>query len=241
MSTTHKSFEYLGSELELFAQATNWRAYWQQQVAPYLGRHVLEVGAGIGTVTRSLCGKGVERWVALEPDPAMAARLTEDARSRRLPDACEPRCGTTVELMPNERFDTALYIDVLEHIEDDRAEIARVCTHLALDGFLIVLVPAHQALYTPFDAAIGHFRRYGMKRLLAVTADGTVPRCARYLDSVGLLASLGNRVLLREAYPSPGQIRLWDHWMVPFSQRLDSLLGYRCGKSALVVWQKVTS
>jgi SAM-dependent methyltransferase len=231
-------FEYIGSELDLFAEATHWRAYWQRQVTPFLGRRILEVGAGIGTVTRDLCGPEIEHWVALEPDPAMAAGLAEDAGAGRLPAVCETRCGTTGDLASGERFDTALYIDVLEHIEDDRAEVARVCGHLVPGGCLIVLVPAHQALYTPFDAAIGHFRRYGMKRLLAVAAEATVPRCVRYLDSVGLLASLGNRLLLRTAHPSRSQIQLWDRWMVGLSRRLDPLFGYRCGKSILAVWQK---
>jgi 2-polyprenyl-3-methyl-5-hydroxy-6-metoxy-1,4-benzoquinol methylase len=77
---------------------------------------------------------------------------------------CEPRYGSTETLGPEERFDTALYIDVLEHIRDDQTEVARVGRHLTPGGHLVVLAPAHQALYTLFDAAIGHFRRYGMAR-----------------------------------------------------------------------------
>jgi 2-polyprenyl-3-methyl-5-hydroxy-6-metoxy-1,4-benzoquinol methylase len=237
--STARTTEYIGSELALFAEAANWRAYWQRQVSGFLGRQVLEVGAGIGSVTRSLCGPDTSRWVALEPDPEMAARLGEEVRDGGLPPTCEIRCATTSDLASDEIFDTALYIDVLEHIEDDTAEVARVCRHLAPGGHLIVLAPAHQALYTPFDAAIGHFRRYAMRRLLAVAAEGTTPRRTRYLDSVGLLASLANRLLLHSANPTRGQILLWDRWMVPLSRCLDPLFGYRCGKSALVIWQKV--
>jgi len=236
--STARTREYLGSELALFAEATHWRAYWQRQVSGFLGRQVLEVGAGIGSVTRSLCGPDIGRWVALEPDREMAAQLSKEVRDGRLPPACEIRCGTTGDLAPDEMFDTALYIDVLEHIEDDTAEIARVCRHLAPGGHLIVLVPAHQALYTPFDAAIGHFRRYTMRQLLAVAAEGTTSRRARYLDSVGLLASLANRMLLHSATPTRAQILLWDRWMVPLSRVFDPLFGYRCGKTALAVWQK---
>src|SRR5215470_4171807 len=114
-----RTTEYIGSELALFAEATNWRTYWQRQVSDFLGRRVLEVGAGIGSVTRSLCGPDVTRWVALEPDPEMAARLGQEVRDGRLPATCEVRCATTDDLAADERFDTALYIDVLEHIEDD--------------------------------------------------------------------------------------------------------------------------
>jgi len=238
MSSSSRDFEYIGSELELFAEAVNWRNYWQRQAIPFLGRCVLEVGAGIGTVTRDLCRSPVEHWVALEPDRDMAARLEVDRQAGRLPAMCEPRYGTTAALGAEERFDTVLYIDVLEHIEDDQTEVARVTRHLTSGGHLVALVPAHQVLYTPFDAAIGHFRRYGMARLLTVGANGMGVCCARYLDSVGLLASLGNRLLLRSTQPNRRQIRLWDRLMVRLSRRLDPLFGYRLGKSALVVWRK---
>jgi len=238
MSSSSPDFEYIGSELELFAEAVNWRTYWQRQAIPFLGRRVLEVGAGIGTVTRDLCRLPVEHWVALEPDRAMAAGLEADRQAGRLPAMCEPRYGTIVTLGPEERFDTALYIDVLEHIEDDQIEVARVAQHLTRGGHLVVLVPAHQALYNPFDAALGHLRRYSMARLTAVGVDGLRICRARYLDSVGLLASLGNRLLLRSAQPNRRQIRFWDRLMVRSSRRLDPLFGYRLGKSALVVWRK---
>ena len=88
--STARTREYLGSELALFAEATNWRAYWQRQVSGFLGRQVLEVGAGIGSVTRSLCGPDIGRWVALEPDREMAAQLSKEVRDGRLPPACEP-------------------------------------------------------------------------------------------------------------------------------------------------------
>jgi 2-polyprenyl-3-methyl-5-hydroxy-6-metoxy-1,4-benzoquinol methylase len=238
MSSSSRDLEYIGSELELFAEAVNWRAYWQQQAAPFLGRRVLEVGAGIGTVTRDLCRSPVDYWVALEPDRVMASHLAADRQTGVLPAMCEPRHGTTETLGPRECFDTVLYIDVLEHIEDDQTEVARVVQHLTPGGHLVVLAPAHQALYTPFDAAIGHFRRYGMARLLTVGTAGMRVCRARYLDSVGLLASLGNRLLLRSAQPNPRQIGLWDRLMVRQSRRLDPLFGYRLGKSVLVVWRK---
>jgi len=101
-----------------------------------------------------------------------------------------------------------------------------------------VLAPAHQALDTPFDAAIEHFRRYGMA-LLTVGPEGMRVCRARYLDSVGLLAVLGNRLLLRSAQPNRRQIGLWDRLMVRSSSRLDPLFGYKLGKSVLVVWRKV--
>jgi hypothetical protein len=66
---------YNGSELEFFAGADVWRAYWRDQIAEFMGRRLLEVGAGLGTVVRSFTHLPIERWLALEPDPVMANRL----------------------------------------------------------------------------------------------------------------------------------------------------------------------
>jgi hypothetical protein len=128
--------------------------------------------------------------------------------------------------------------DVLEHIEDDAAELRRAADRLAPGGHLVVLAPAHRALYTAFDAAIGHHRRYTRAGLLALAPAGLVPVRARYLDAVGMLASLGNRLLLRSATPTTRQIQLWDRLMVPPSRLVDPLLGFAVGKSVLVVWSK---
>jgi 2-polyprenyl-3-methyl-5-hydroxy-6-metoxy-1,4-benzoquinol methylase len=229
---------YTGSELELFADATIWRAYWQSQITPFLGRRVLEVGAGLGTVVRTLPSPQIQRWVALEPDPVMADRLLSQSRSGALPACCEPRCGTSADLAPDEQFDTVLYADVLEHIADDRGELARVVHHLTPGGTLIILAPAHQFLFSSFDAAIGHFRRYRLAGLLDLHPPGTTVARARYLDAVGLLASLANRLLLRQSVPTPAQIRLWDRVMVRTSRWIDPCFGFRVGKSVLVVWRK---
>jgi hypothetical protein len=59
-----------------------------------------------------------------------------------------------------------------------------------------------------------------------------------YLDCVGLLASLGNRLVLKSKMPSKRQIALWDRGMVPLSTVLDPLLRYSVGKSVFGVWRK---
>ncbi|GAA4249226.1 methyltransferase domain-containing protein [Azospirillum formosense] len=231
------AFAYSGSELDVFAAAANWRSYWGDQVRPFQGRRVLEVGAGIGSVTRALCHPGVERWVALEPDAGMAGHLASIAADG-FAAPVSARRGTVADLDTAERFDSVLYIDVLEHIADDDAELRRVAGHVDPGGHIVVLSPAHQFLYTPFDAAIGHHRRYDRASLRRLAPGGCRLVTLRYLDSVGMLASLGNRLLLKSAHPKPAQIALWDRCMVPLSRRLDPLTGYRCGKSLLAVWRK---
>jgi len=228
-----RGFSYVGGELELFAQARNWKRYLEAQIDPYLDGEVLEVGAGLGATTEALCDGRQKRWLCLEPDAGLAERIPE----RPLPAICEVRPGTLAGLADGETFDTILYVDVLEHIKDDAAELEAASRHLRPGGHLVVLSPAHPWLFSPFDEAVGHYRRYTRTSLTAAGPEALeLVRC-RHLDSLGLLTSLGNRLILREEHPTPGQIRFWDRVLVPGSRCLDPVVGWRWGRSILAVWR----
>ncbi len=161
------SYVYVGTELDLFATADRWKSYVRRRIQIFLGRQVLEVGAGTGGTTRVLCDDGPDRWICLEPDSSLGDRLIAAIHEGELPDCCEARIGTLADLDEHDRFDTILYMDVLEHIADDRSELVRAADQLQAGGHLIVLAPAHQWLFTPFDQAIGHYRRYTKATLRA--------------------------------------------------------------------------
>lgn len=230
------SYTYTGCELEIFERALNWKTYWGSYVKPFIGTTVAEVGAGIGANTISLCNPNMS-WTCLEPDPALAARIEH----RKLTGQLGPNCSIFVTtlgcLPPTTRFDTILYIDVLEHIQDDKRELTQAAKKLMPKGHLIVLSPAHQWLYTPFDRAIGHLRRYTENTLRATAPPRLNVRVTYYLDSVGLLASMANLLILRTDTPSSAQVRFWDRFLVPISRYTDALTGFRLGKSILTVWQ----
>jgi SAM-dependent methyltransferase len=232
------SYEYEGSELELFAHATRWKAYWKRALAPWIRGDVLEVGAGIGANTPLIRDLASGAWTCLEPDARMLERARSDHERAGLAGRCEHVCGTLATIDGARRFDTIVYLDVLEHIEDDRAELVRAAARLAPGGRVVVLSPAHQGLYTEFDRAIGHFRRYDKRSLAAVEPRDLAREQLFYLDSVGLFASLANRVLLHQKQPSLAQIRTWDRLMVPCSRVLDPLLLRRVGKSIVGVWRR---
>ncbi len=158
--------------------------------------------------------------------------------SGELPDCCQVQIGTLADLPEHECFDTILYMDVLEHIADDRGELALAAAHLKPGGHIVVLAPAHQWLFTPFDEFQGHFRRYIRQTLRAAAPVELALVRLDYLDSMGIFASLGNRLVLKRAIPTAGQIALWDRVMVPLSTVIDRLFGHRLGKSVLGVWRK---
>jgi 2-polyprenyl-3-methyl-5-hydroxy-6-metoxy-1,4-benzoquinol methylase len=232
--------EYVGSELDLFAQARNWKRYVRRQLAAFIRGDVLEVGAGIGGTTQCLYSGEQRSWTCLEPDTTLAERIRPALRDQMADgDALEIVVGTVEDLPDRPNYDALLYIDVLEHIEQDGDELRRAARLLRPGGRLIVLSPAHGWLYSPFDEAIGHHRRYTRSTLRAVQPPGVTLRRCRYLDSVGLLASLGNRLMLKSPQPTLRQIAFWDRLLVPASRLLDPLLGYRFGKTVYAVWQRV--
>ncbi len=231
---THDPTHYIGTELELFANATNWKAYFARRIRAWVTGDVLEVGAGIGTNTSELRTPSVKSWLCLEPDASLAAQASAAVAS--IPN-CTVAVGTT-ETAKLGTYDSVLYVDVLEHIEDDRGELERAAALLRPGGALAVLCPAHQGLYSEIDRAVGHFRRYSAESLGACGPSALGLEKIFYLDCVGMLASLANRTLLKSSAASAGQIRVWDRLMVPISRLLDPCLGYRLGKSVVAVWRR---
>jgi SAM-dependent methyltransferase len=232
---------YKGGELELFARARNWKAYWISALRNHIHGSVLEVGAGIGANTLLLRNGAENRWVCLEPDPQLAAVLEQKTDTSTNLPAVEVRQGTVASLGPGEIFDTILYIDVLEHIEEDRQEVEQASNHLAAGGHLIVLSPAYTWLFSPFDQALGHYRRYTAGKLKELTPPALRVTKAIYLDSIGLLASAANRFFLKQSLPNPRQIYWWDTCLVRCSRILDPLTAYRFGKSVACIWERVPS
>lgn len=230
-------YEYVGAELELFANATNWKSYFASMLKPFMGTEVLEVGAGIGETTRILCTGSEKHWVCLEPDAKLAIQLERNLLTQRVPPCVQLVVGTINDI-EDTQFDTILYIDVLEHLTEDGDELHRAAGRLSPGGHLIVLSPAHPWLYSKFDQSIGHVRRYTKRSLAALTPANTSMIRNFYLDSAGMLASLGNRLLLRQALPSPRQIAFWDRGIVPVSKLLDRFTCYGLGKSVVGVWQR---
>lgn len=231
--------DYVGSELDVFSHVKNWKAYWASMIAPYLGEEVLDVGAGIGATAINLNSRSYKTWVELEPDRKLAERIVQGQKNGEIPASIEVRVGTAHDLSADELFDTVLYIDVLEHIKEDKKELENIAKHVKPGGHVIVLSPAHQYLFTEFDRQVGHCRRYNKQQLKAIKPESLDIVCLKYIDSVGMLASLGNKLLLKSGNPTLGQVKLWDRLMIPISQKVDTLTRYTLGKSILSVYKRV--
>ena len=149
--------------------------------------------------------------------------------------------GSLHALAEHSSFDCVLYMDVLEHILDDRDQIHAAARLVRDNGHIVSFSPAHQWLFSEFDKSIGHLRRYNKEHLRSLMPPGWIQVKLVYLDSVGALLSLGNVVGPRQSMPSSWQITIWDRLCIPFSRVMDSVLRGNCGKSVLAIWRKPES
>jgi len=230
--------KYVGQELDLFRHATAWKAYYSGVVQPFVRGDVLEVGGGIGGTTPYLLTRAATSYTVLEPDPDLFHALNENIRDLPLRDRVRTMKGTVADVSADPAFDTVLYIDVLEHIERDADELALAAERLRSGGVIVVLSPAFERLRSPFDDAVGHWRRYTIRSLKQVFPVGLETVCARYFDAVGAGLSLGNRIVTRDAQPTEKQIRFWNQYIIPLSRIVDPLLKKCWGRSVLVIARK---
>jgi SAM-dependent methyltransferase len=170
----HLNHFWIRRRFEVLQQITA-RSSWKDAVAG-------EIGCGHGLLQRQcedaldLCVDGFDlnEW-ALERNISRRSRV-----------CCYNIFDRASEL--REHYDVIFLFDVIEHIEDDRAFVEAALFHLKKGGRLIVNVPATQALFSAYDRAAGHVRRYSPETL------------ARLMETAGL------------------QMQLWTYWglsMVP--------------------------
>jgi SAM-dependent methyltransferase len=231
-------YSYVGGELPLFENAQNWKRYFRSQLKPFIGGVVAEIGAGVGGTTAVLSELPHSRWYAVEPDARLLGSIEKLQRQGRLPPTVQPLTGGLEALTPLGGVETILYVDVLEHIADDKGQLEEAANHLRPGGRLIVLSPAYQSLFTAFDAAIGHHRRYTKRALRDISPPSLKIEEAFYLDSIGVLASLANKFALHEAQPTLSQILFWDRVVIPLSMVADRFFLRSFGRSVIMVWQK---
>jgi len=137
----------------------------------------------------------------------------------------------------DEKFDSIVIVNVLEHIEDDIQELKIAKKVLSSDGKIVIFVPAMPALYGSMDAISGHFRRYRRSELEAVIrAAGLQIESVRYFDPIGVLPYwLSYRVLNRQTLGT-SSVALYDKIIIPVSIFLSRLIRSRgLGKNLLMV------
>lgn len=227
--------KYFGKDLEVMSFAANYHRWVFAEFLPYIRGAVAEVGAGIGNVSQLILESNIKSLTAFEPSVNMYPLLEKALKTDRRAKAVN---GVLCIEGGGESFDSVLYVNVLEHIEDDACELACAHTALTSGGHLMIFVPALPWLYSEFDRQLGHFRRYTKNSLSAlVQRAGFSIVKVRYFDAAGIIPWLINFTLLKNTM-SGQNVFIYDRLVVPVMRVIEALAPPFTGKNILLVARK---
>ena len=205
-------------------------------MTPWVGKNVVEVGAGIGTFAKYLLAiDGVESLVALEPGkntfPALRSALESDKRAQPV--------QAYINQMPPIEADTIVAVNVMEHVEDDLGFLRDAYRISNSGGTLLLYVPAMPGIYGTLDTALEHYRRYTKKSLRTVVeAAGWTVRDMSYANLPGILAWYVAGRILKKTSLGGAEVGLYDRWAIPVISRLESIWSPPVGQSLLAIGTK---
>ncbi len=238
-----KKVEYVGKDLEAMDFAVNYHRWILALMKPFLGKHLVEVGAGTGAFSKILLETAPKTLSLVEPSAMFESLQTNLAKHdsatkiRAFPNIfAEVAAQIETEQSP----DSIIYINVLEHIEDDRLELKIIHRTLREKGRVFVFVPALPVLFSEFDKQIGHFRRYRKTELVEkFRAIGFRILLSRYFDAAGIFPWLVKYRLLKSLTMESSAVHFYDKFVVPVSKPIESFLPLPLGKNLLFVAEKI--
>ncbi len=222
----------LRTGLTHLAEADGYSEYLVEAMEPWIRGSVHEIGAGVGTIAAPLARRGIP-LVASEPYEEQLETL---ARALAPFESAEVVHGDLEAVTSTHTADTVILSNVLEHLEDDLDALGRVRDSLHPGGRVIVLVPAHEWLYSRFDRLIGHFRRYRRSDLAnRLAAAGFTVEHATYINAPGALLWWAWARVMRRGPTGAGPAKLFDMAVLPLVKACDRHLDLRFGQSLIVV------
>lgn len=210
-----------------------------EEFKPYLGRRIFEIGCGLGNLTGHFLDSDLVVGIDTSDDSVadvkrrFAGHPNVQAFSLSITD---PQVLGLMDM----RFDTAVSLNVFEHIDDDELALHHTCKLLQPGvGTLILIVPAHSWLYGTMDSSIGHYRRYTKSTLgRKLEQSGFRVVHQKYINVLGALGWFVNGRILKRTVPPTGQLKTFN-MLVPSLQRVETLLPPPFGISLLAVAKKV--
>jgi SAM-dependent methyltransferase len=234
-------------ELQALTNAVKYQRWIFQSIEPYLGKRILEVGSGIGNMSRWLPRR--ERLILSENDPKLFSILkkTKDFQNDPCVSLMELDLTATseIEKLAHENLDTIISFNVLEHIEDDQAALAAL-SKILLDGKgefprrIVTFIPAHDWAYGALDKEFKHYRRYSRRRWqeLQKAVAPTATLTCRYFNIVGLLGWIANGKVMRKTTISDRSLALFEKicpMIRPVDYVMHNLLRVPAGQSLIAV------
>lgn len=212
---------------------------WQYELAEHeIGQRVLEVGCGVGNVTKVLQGRELLYGIDVEPE-CVAGRNRRFAGTAGVVSECLDVLDPAFLSLAEHRFDSVVCLNVLEHISDDRKALAHMRAVLQPGGKVILIIPAFESLYGPIDSKLGHYRRYSKKQIHELArSHGFDLTVAHYMNFVGFFGWWLNAHVLRKTEQSESQIAFFDSWIVPVQAAAERIVHPPCGQSIFAILRK---
>ena len=219
--------------LNIFDDAKIWIRYVHFLNRKYYKNGFLEIGAGIGSFT-DLYKSKIDNITLSEVDETNHNILNQKYLNDKNITVYK-KLSSEIDL----KFKTIVHFNVLEHIKNDREEINNCLNMLDPGGHLIILVPAHNELFSNLDKAVGHYRRYEKSFFENLNLPNGKIMKLQYLDTLGYFLYFFNRFFFKkEVYPSKLKIFIWDKIITPITIFVDFLTMYKFGKNLLCVIRK---
>jgi len=210
--------------LDAFASAPNFNRWMADTIRPYVGKNVLEIGAGMGNLTRQLL-PGRKRYVATDIDREHLERLSNRLSHRPHLQIAELNAAVPDNHAPFQgQMDTVICLNVLEHIEDDLEALRNIRCMLQDGGRAVILVPSGQSIFNSLDEELGHFRRYSEDQLRErMAAAGFDVETVLHFNRASRPGWWLNGTILKRRTISRLQLRNFDR-MVWLLRRVDAYL-----------------
>lgn len=225
-------------ELEILATMPNYYSWIMDTFAPFVCGHVIEYGAGMGTISQRIAPLA-KRLTLVEPLPDLVQVLRTKFRDNSNVEVVGEDLKQHAERISAATFDTVVLVNVLEHIDDDHHALALLFRILRPGGRLLVFVPALPGLMSKLDLMFGHFRRYQRADLVekVAKAGGDTEIC-RYFDFIGVLPWFFLNKLMGATTFNPNLISIHDRFVVPLSRAVERVIPPPIGKNVILVAQK---
>ena len=216
--------------LETLSQASPYYKWLSGRVQPFLKGKALEIGAGIGNFAR-WARENVSEYHVSDNDPRLVQELSRDFPRAVCWDIFHPFPG-------DEKYDTVVILNVVEHLEDDLEALRRIHQRLNPDGHLILMVPAMNFLYGSLDESFGHYRRYTKNTINKVIRNaGFEILKSEYVNVVGMFGwFLYGRIL--KVRKLPQQLCSRFHLVLPLLT-LERPIAKIMGLSVIVTAKKI--
>ncbi|MCP4203465.1 MAG: glycosyltransferase [bacterium] len=233
----YKEDAYGGNILHNLERAQRFNGWMAGALEPWVGSKVLEIGAGIGNITTFMIPR--DRYVASDINDHYLHYLNNFAGGKPYLDVAkvdleDPQ--TFAEL--GEQFDTAICLNVLEHVRDPLAALRNLHSILEPGGRAVVYVPAGQWLYSSLDESLDHRCRYGRMMLTEeLESCGFEVEHLQGFNKASVPGWLWNGKVLRRRGFSRSQLKIFD-WLVPILRRTDWLLPWK-GLGLIAVAKRV--